>query len=237
MAVLNIAYDEWKATAQAAGFATYHQALTTADSVIAFAGTPDTVLRALASDSNEPGDLNYTDWVANFQSGSTLVASSDDAAYRIIKAAAIAPTALGQMAVNVAAASEPTARGCAFDFWGNNQSFGSGSWTTVYDSATANSVRVSGCRFKVNSNKVYMRVLIDGVEGLNVNLDEFKKDFGGGGGSSATPLVHWLGEYRSKRWVFEPPFPMQGTSIKIEFKSEGGTKKVERGFTVRELDQ
>lgn len=232
MANFNITYAEWKSTSQTAAWTTYHEdKADETDTLVAHAGTTSTMISALV----DPTD--HADWVTNFQTGSIAVDSKDDAQYRIAKAEALSPTALGQLSVNVAAASEPTARGCAFDFWSNNQTFGSGSWTTVYDSATANSVRVSGCRFKVNSNKVYMRVLIDGVEGLNVNLDDFKKDFGGGGGSSATPLVHWLGEYRSRRWVFEPPFPMQGTSIKIEFKSEGGTKKVERGFTVRELDQ
>ncbi len=235
---LNISYAEWKATTLAAGYDTYHQDLPdeSEPAVRVFSGTPEVVLRALARDNLDAAETDHADWVTSFQTGSTLVDHSEDATYRIKKAAALAPSALGQMVVSVAAAAEPVSKGTKYDFWAEDQTFDSNSFTTVYDSATANSVRIHGCTFRLNDDKVIFRAEVGIAECIEVDL----KDYDGAFKSQKMGELSGLGlvQFESKRWSFTPPYALQSTSVRFMFKrrSGNGDKKVEWGFTVREID-
>jgi len=89
--------------------------------------------------------------------------------------------------------------------------------------------------WQLNTDKMQVQVEVDGVTKYDFDLEELKKDFKlkqdghDSGGWEVFPI--W--RYESKRWAFKPPVPTKfSASFKIKFKSNSGTKKVERGYSI-----
>lgn len=97
-----------------------------------------------------------------------------------------------------------------WDNFTKNQSLPQSVWTTVYEIIGAGSFH--GCVFRLNHDRIFIRILVDGNVILEVDLDELHDDFDLDGASSAA-LKHsagttapYLSEFNgNKSWRFQPP--------------------------------
>jgi len=109
-------------------------------------------------------------------------------------------------------------------------SIGNSAFVDVY-TATGPRVTFLKAIFQTNSDKMLIRVLLDGSVILDLDMDELVKDFKVRGGGAGARFC--LKPYGSKRWEFLPMIPIEADNeIKIQMRAVSGTKKVERGISV-----
>lgn len=108
------------------------------------------------------------------------------------------------------------------------------SWTSAFELSDCENTREIFARaiFQTNTSKFDIRVTVDSVVVLEDDLNVLVKDFKlrqeeSEPGASAR---FYLSEYAGNRWKFAPFVPIKPNStMKVEFKSHSGTKKVVRG--------
>ena len=102
---------------------------------------------------------------------------------------------------------------------------GHNSFVDVYV-VTSSPVTLLSSIWQLNTDKMYLRILIDGVVVADLDLYELQKDF-----KLQTGFVLEL--YALKRWRFQPLIPITANNeIKIQMKSHSGNKGVLRGISV-----
>lgn len=117
--------------------------------------------------------------------------------------------------------------------WSVNQNISDSEWTEVWSSPddTTNPAVFIQAVFQLNTTKMAMRVLLNDVPKLDVDLDEMTKDF---------KLKKELGinfpimQYESNLWVYTPTDPLtipSGERLVIALKSDSKTKKLVRGMS------
>lgn len=117
---------------------------------------------------------------------------------------------------------------CSYKKWtGTPTSFGS-TYTTVFSDTGPDGLLYETV-FQLDSDKIDMRILVDGSSIGEFDFEEMSSDFK----FSDNESVFGLREYASKRWIFRPLFPIRfSSSLTIQMRAQSGTKKAERGITV-----
>lgn len=97
---------------------------------------------------------------------------------------------------------------------------------------TSGSTIIYEAIWQLNTDKMDLRIEVDNIIVLDCDLDELKDDFKLKRDDKNRPGFTIV-EYDSKRWRFRPPAPIRvNNTFKLQFKSQNGNKKVQRGITV-----
>ena len=84
--------------------------------------------------------------------------------------------------------------------------------------------------FQLDSDKVLMQLLVDGVVKMTIDIEEATNDFKFSGSSFDST---WLNNYSPGRWMMNFPRPAKAvTDVKLQFKGKtSGNKQLTRGIT------
>lgn len=88
-----------------------------------------------------------------------------------------------------------------------------------------------GAVFHFNTEKMDLRLSVDGLEVFELDLREIRDDFHLGNGNKQCP--RWIYTHSNLRFVMELPVPVAAeASITIQARSHSGNKKMNRGLVV-----
>jgi len=182
--------------------------------------------------ASQANGAEYTDWETNFKDDATEVVKDDDAVAKIIGLAGLAPTPLAPGGVPVYMAAGPPPR---FALWTPNQTISKTDWTEVYSLESQGALH--GAFWQLSTYKMYLRVQMDSIIVVDLDLEEVKKDFGftcSGSGSGGDMCLDWLSEYKNNRWQFRPPGNPARFDVhfKVLLKAKQNNKKLHRGLVV-----
>jgi len=225
MPSLEVSYAVWKQLAQGNSWSTYHE-VAGATRVYAWTGDRD----HLYSTRVDAGDI--VDWQTNFQTTSVQVSKGGDAVAQIIGLTGVVPAPVVE-GVPVTLV-QPQKVGWSWDKWAGGTQNVTTSWTSVY--VLNNEGVLHGAFWQVNTRKMDLRILLDGIVAADLDMDELRQDFqfrSNGNDSGGGVCLGWLSEYSTNRWQFRPPEPARfDSSFEVRLKSHNGTKKCYRGLTV-----
>lgn len=117
-----------------------------------------------------------------------------------------------------------------------DQTFGTGGYTTIY--SKAGPVKLLSSVLQFNSNRVLLQVDVDSTNVMDEDLEEIDEDFrlrgglfgGSSGGGAGSPYHFSIYSYANKRFSIRPKHPLRAlTNLTIKCKSKGGNKRLERG--------
>ena len=125
-----------------------------------------------------------------------------------------------------------------YEKWSIPQISLSNTFTTVWQK-TQNDIAFYSALFHISTDKMWIRVEVDGTEIMNCDIEELKDDFklssdgGSSSGGGASGARFGIREYASKRWEFMPLIPIRvATDITIQMRSHSGNKTLYRGLSV-----
>jgi len=126
----------------------------------------------------------------------------------------------------------------SYEKWQSSIEVPSSHFSDIYVSYASSGSALAESIYQINTDKMYFRVVVDGVVRLDLDLEELKKDFKlDGHGHDNDGNIIGLQEYHSKKWRFAPSFPISfNDNIRLQMKSKSGCKKVERGISVLRYD-
>jgi len=242
MTVVNIPYPEWSQIVQALGLPVYYKTLTdllqTGPDVFAlrlYSGTVENQIRTLVDNITD-----HAAYVTAHATGAIEVQSFEEAQHGIIKNALPSlgeprDPNTGSVVVQIQGGANAGPQPIPEKWAANNETVNT-NWESVFSKSGSGSIWQA--LFQLNSDNFDFRVVVDGEVLFTIDIDDLHDNFGikySSGGDSNPSInlnVFQFREYGSRRWAWNPPEPIRfTTSLSLEFRSQGGNKKVVRGFS------